>query len=136
MDEASMSQNRRSRRSNVLMSATIERSGVSVAVKLRNLSSEGALIEGDKLPIEGTEVLFRKAELELPGRIAWVEGKRAGVAFNRPLCPEALLRHVPTPRPRVQPDFRRPGLGPTRLTTEERMFGANFVWSKGPLPSE
>ncbi|MCA1653717.1 MAG: PilZ domain-containing protein [Sphingomicrobium sp.] len=123
-----MSQNRRARRSNVLMSASIELSGVSLPVKLRNLSSDGALIEGEGLPVEGAELLFRKAELSLPGRIAWVEGNRAGIAFAESLCPEAVLRHVPTPRPRVRPEFRRPGLGACQLTDQERLFGETWVW--------
>ena len=47
MDESSMMQNRRSRRSPVLLAATVDVGGKPVAVKLRNLSEEGALIEGE-----------------------------------------------------------------------------------------
>src|SRR4030095_2626131 len=60
MDQSSASQNRKNRRSNVLMSASLELSGTSLPVKLRNLSAEGALVEGDGLPIEGASILFRK----------------------------------------------------------------------------
>lgn len=133
MDESSISQNRRSRRSNLLMSASIEISGVSLPVKLRNLSAEGALIEAEKLPVEGAKLLFRKAEISIEGRLAWVEGKRAGVEFVTALCPETVLRHVPTPRPRVQLDFRRPGIGPKRLTLAERNVGG--IWAGG-LPTK
>ncbi|WP_395001041.1 PilZ domain-containing protein [Sphingomonas sp.] len=132
MDESSNTQNRRSRRSNVLMSASIELSGASLPVKLRNLSSDGALVEGDKLPVEGAEVLFRKAELSLVGRIAWVEGKRAGVAFAEPLHANAVLRHIPTPRARVQPDFRRPGLRTQPLSAADVLFGESWV-TRSPL---
>ena len=118
-----MTQNRRFRRSNVLLSASIELSGVSLPVKLRNLSSEGALIEGDKVPVEGAEVVFRKAELTLEARIAWVEGKRAGLAFSEKLDADLVLRHIPAPRPRVTPDFRRPGLHTRQLSTEELNIG-------------
>ena len=72
MDESSNSQNRKNRRSNVLMSASLELSGTSVPVKLRNLSAEGALVEGERLPVEGSSVLFRKGDLSMPGRVAWV----------------------------------------------------------------
>lgn len=119
MDESSLTQNRRTRRSTVLLSASIELSGASLPVKLRNLSSEGALIEGDKLPVEGAEVIFRKAELNLSGRIAWVVGKRAGLSFSEVLHPDLVMRHIPTPRPRVQPDFRRPGLLSRPLSAED-----------------
>ena len=136
MDESSTSQNRRSRRSNVLMSATIELSGVSLPVKLRNLSAEGALIEGENLPVEGAELLFRKAELSLPARIAWVDANRAGVAFGEPLRPEQLLRHVPKPRPRAQasPEYRRPGFGARPLTEDERNLA--WAWSKGRVADD
>lgn len=119
MDESSLTQSRRTRRSNVLLSASIELSGASLPVKLRNLSSEGALIEGDKLPVEGAEVIFRKAELNLSGRIVWVAGKRAGLSFSEVLHPDLVMRHIPTPRPRVQPDFRRPGLSSRPLSAED-----------------
>ncbi len=128
MDESSNSQNRKNRRSNVLMSASLELSGTSVPVKLRNLSAEGALVEGESLPVEGASVLFRKGDLSIPGRVAWVNGRQAGVNFARNLNPEQLLRHIPTPRPRVKPDFRRPGLK-SKLTEEDRCFGDTWVWS-------
>src|SRR5204862_8279556 len=108
MDQSSNPQNRKARRSNVLMSASLELSGTSLAVKLRNLSAEGALVEADKLPVEGTAILFRKGDLSVPGRVAWVKGRQAGVGFAQKLEPEQLLRHIPAPRPRVTPDFRRP----------------------------
>lgn len=131
-----MSQNRRTRRSNVLMSAALELSGASLPVKLRNLSSEGALVEGDKLPVEGAEVVFRKAELSVPGRVAWVEGKRAGIGFTEHLRPEDVLRHIPTPRPRVVREFRRPGLGARPLSVEERRLAENWVWHSPSLSSD
>lgn len=127
MDETSISQNRRARRSNVLMNASIELSGTSLPVKLRNLSTEGALIEGDRLPVEGAELLFRKAELSLKGRIAWVEGKRAGVAFAELLSPDAVMRHIPLPRPRVKLDFRRPPLVSRPLNDAERKIGEQWI---------
>ena len=126
MDESSPTQNRKTRRSNVLMTASLELSGTSLAVKLRNLSAEGALVEGDKLPIEGASVLFRKGDLSMPGTIAWVKGRQAGVYFAQKLNPEQLLRHVPTPRPRVTPNFRRPGL--TRSTDSESGYGDVWHW--------
>jgi len=110
MDEGQIVQNRRQRRAQVFMSAALELSGTSLSVKLRNLSAEGALVEGDQLPIEGTELVFKRQELSVPARVIWASAGRAGLAFNSPLSPEAVLRHVPTPKPRVLPEFRRPGL--------------------------
>ena len=92
------------------MAASIEAAGITVPVKLRNLSSEGALIEGDRLPSVGSPVTFHKKELSLAGHVAWITGNRAGVAFDLKLDPEAVMRHVPKPRPQAKLDFRRPAL--------------------------
>ena len=100
MDESSMTQNRRSRRSPVSLAATIEVDGVPQPVKLRNLSEEGALIEGERLPPEGSTTFFERNELRLKSRVVWVQGRYAGVAFARPLRQEEVLRHVPQPRHR------------------------------------
>jgi hypothetical protein len=126
MDESSQSQNRKTRRSNVLMSASLELSGTSLPVKLRNLSADGALVEGDKLPVEGASVLFRKGDLSMPGTVAWVKGRQAGVSFAQKLNPEQLLRHVPTPKPRVTPSFRRPGL--KKFTDSDNGYGDTWHW--------
>lgn len=122
MDESSPVQNRRQRRSNVLLTALVETSGRSVDVKLRNLSAEGALIEADVLPEEGTEISFRRGDLTMGGTVVWVSGRRAGIKFNGSLTPEALLRHVPVPRPRILPSFRRPTIAPQPLSMEERFL--------------
>jgi hypothetical protein len=121
MDESSMMKNRRSRRSPVLLAATVEVAGTPVTVKLRNLSEEGALIEGEPLPFEGSSTFFERNDLRLKSRIIWVQGRYAGVAFEQPLKPEDVLRNIPAPkRPTQLNDFRRPGLACRPLTEYER----------------
>jgi PilZ domain len=137
MDESSMNQNRRSRRSNVLLAASIETSGASLPVKLRNLSTEGALVEGDDLPLEGSEVLFKRNDLSVNSRVAWVHGKHAGVAFRGPIAQEDVLRNIPKPKHRAHVDFRRPGLAVRQLTPEEQRLAATWAWRPGyDLPGE
>ena len=127
MDESSISQNRRSRRSNVLLAASLEVSGGTLPVKLRNLSAEGALIQGEGLPIEGSEVVFCRNDLSVGSRVAWVQGNHAGVAFNVALAPEDVLRNIPKAKPRMKPEFKRPGFTCRELTADERrMFE---VWA-------
>ncbi len=115
-----MSQNRKSRRSPVYLAAAVEIAGVPQPVKLRNLSEEGALIEGERLPLEGTTTFFERNELRLKSRVIWVQGRYAGIAFARTLRQEEVLRHVPQPRQVAQGDFRRPGLACRPLTQHER----------------
>lgn len=135
MDQSGITQNRRQRRSNVLMSATLELSGLSLAVRMRNLSQDGALVEGDRLPIEGSVVLFRKGELSVPGQVAWTKGRRAGIAFAKPLSPDLVLHHLPPPRPRVVSSFKRPALAARPLSAEERELGERWILGKpiGPF---
>jgi hypothetical protein len=120
MDQSSTSQNRRSRRAPVFLAASVEVGGVPETVKLRNLSEEGALIEGERLPLEGTTTFFQRNDLRRKSRVVWVQGRFAGVAFARPLKAEEVLRNVPRPRQQIQADFRRPGLACRPLTPEER----------------
>ena len=77
MDQGNIAQNRRSRRSPVLLAASVEVAGAPQAVKLRNLSEEGALIEGERLPLEGTTTFFQRNDLRLKGRVVWVHGRNA-----------------------------------------------------------
>jgi hypothetical protein len=122
MDESVITQNRRQRRSTVMLKATLETGGASIEVILRNLSQDGALVQGDDLPEEGTRVLFHRQGLSVPSRVAWSHRQFAGVAFDFPLFPREMLRHVPaTPqRAEVPPVKRRPGLAAKPLSAAER----------------
>jgi hypothetical protein len=104
----------------VLLAATVEVAGQPVAVKLRNLSEEGALIEADRLPLEGSSTWFERNDLRLKSRIVWVQGRFAGVAFDERLNRDDVLRNVPKPKPKAQIDFRRPGLACRPLSSYER----------------
>jgi hypothetical protein len=122
MDESRQIQNRRHRRSNVLLKATLETHGGSLPVVLRNLSQEGALIQGEDLPEPGARVLFHRQGLSVPSRVAWAHCELAGLAFDFPLFPKEMLRHVPTPQPKSPPleMKRRPGFTAKPLTSAER----------------
>lgn len=120
MEHSPIDLNRRSRRSQVYLTATLEGIGTTVPVKLRNLSAEGALVEGKELPIEGSQVTFHRNELDVKGRVVWTAGNHAGIAFDTQLKAEEVLRHVPQPRPKMLPAFRRPGLACRELKPEER----------------
>ena len=134
MDESSMTQNRRFRRSNVLMAAHIETGDGLSDVMLRNLSAEGALVEGDRIPPADSQVVFRKKDLEISGRIAWVNGRRAGIDFDTKLEPETIMRHIPSPRQRFEARTKRPSVTTHALTEEERLWCENYLWT-GPSRS-
>jgi hypothetical protein len=109
MAEAS-NEARRASRAKVILEAAIEHEGCSIPVKVSNVSASGALVIGDCLPGEGSEVVFRRHELAIAGRIAWVDSNHAGLEFDATLQVGDLLRHVQQLRLVSQPSYRRPGL--------------------------
>jgi PilZ domain len=133
MDQSGTMQNRRSRRAPVLLTASIDVLGAPAPVKLRNLSSTGARIEGSCLPPPGETTYFTRRELHLRCEVKWVEGRYAGIRFARALAPEEVLRYIPPPRERFQPEFRRPGLACKPLTSDERKMIEAWICS---LPRE
>jgi hypothetical protein len=121
MDQDTATQNRRHRRSNVLLKATLETPGESLPVVLRNLSQEGALVKGEDLPDQGSRILFHRDGLSVPSRIAWSHCGHAGIAFDVPLYPKEMLRHVPERQPKAAlPISRRPGFSSKPLSAAER----------------
>lgn len=92
-----------------MLGVVIEHEGRSIPVRVGNISATGALIVGNFLPAEGSCVIFRRNELAIESRVAWVDSGNAGLEFDHPLQIEDLLRHVPQPRVVHPPRYRRPG---------------------------
>ena len=76
---------RASRRTNLMLAATIEVGGRASAVRIRNLSDTGALIEGAVLLEKGEPLLVRRGELVISATVAWCGGGKCGVRFDRPI---------------------------------------------------
>jgi hypothetical protein len=104
----------------MLLAATVDVAGVAEPVKLRNLSEEGALVQGERLPLEDSMTHFERNELRVEGRVVWVHGNFAGIAFTAPLNRDQVLRNVPKAKPQHMPDFRRPGLACRPLSPQQR----------------
>jgi hypothetical protein len=68
-------------RSNVFLSATLLASGKSLPVRVRNISSTGALIDGQTFPAEGSIVQLRRGSLTADGQIVWLSEDQCGVRF-------------------------------------------------------
>lgn len=75
-------QRERAPRTNLLLSATIESADISGPVRIRNLSETGALLEGAVVPAVGVHLILRRLNLEIGGRIIWVDHPRCGMAFD------------------------------------------------------
>lgn len=76
---------RASRRTNLMLAATIEVAGRNAPVRIRNLSDTGALLEGNVLPLEGQSLVVMRGDLEIKAVVAWSTGDRCGVRFEQPM---------------------------------------------------
>jgi hypothetical protein len=127
VDQSEVTQNRRSRRSPVFLKASIEVDGSPVPVTLRNLSEEGALVEGVHLPDVGAATTFERNEFRINGRVVWLAGRLGGIKFDQPMHRDELLRQVPQPKQRFEPVFRRPGLACRPLSESDRKMLETWV---------
>lgn len=62
--------------------ATVYSAAGSTAVKVRDLSPNGALIEGNSIPAPPTTVRLCRGSLEIAGELVWCSAGRAGIKFN------------------------------------------------------
>ena len=69
-------------RSNVFVVATLYSDGGSSPVRLRNISSSGALLEGAVLPLAGARIQLCRGSLRTTGQIVWNKDGRVGVRFD------------------------------------------------------
>lgn len=124
-------QDRRSKRSLVLLAAKVRTPSGAINVRLRNLSQKGALLEADRLPEEGAEVTFERGDTVVPARVAWVDEGRFGIEFLQRIEESEVLVHVGRPsgcRPQAQaPVVRRSGFRGNSLTQAEREIAAAWV---------
>jgi hypothetical protein len=116
---------RRSLRSNVILTAIIEGKDFRAPVRVGNVSEHGALLIGDRLPPGETEVTLHCNGIAVRCWVAWSDGGRAGIHFEERLPPELLTQRQPRPPPVITrdsriADFRRPGFRGNQLTDEER----------------
>ena len=72
-------------RSNVFLAATVNWGTQRLAVRIRNMSPSGALIDGDALPEVGAKVRLLRGSLSAVGSVAWAANGQAGLNFDSKL---------------------------------------------------
>jgi hypothetical protein len=73
---------RRAIRSRVLMTATLATSTREMRVRIRDVSSYGARLEGDDLPPRGTIVVLIRGTFQAFGNVVWSGENVVGIAFD------------------------------------------------------
>lgn len=90
---------RSEKRARVLLAATLQNATGSWQVRLRNISSAGALIESPIVPPPGSFVLFTRGPIAVTARVVWTEGTRLGLAFRDRIDEHELLIVIGAPPP-------------------------------------
>ena len=81
-------------RSNVFLAAALKASGRTDAVRIRNVSATGALLEGAMLPEKGVSALLERGHVRVDCEIVWKEGKQCGVHFKTPVSVPDWVKRV------------------------------------------
>jgi hypothetical protein len=90
----SESNNRSEGRSNVFLSATLDTGRATYPVRIRNLSTGGALIEGPSLPSVGVKVRLLRGSLTARGVLAWDGNGQGGISFDSPVDVRLWVQRV------------------------------------------
>lgn len=111
LDEKVAALSRSSDRDSLFMMAalTIRDSARSFDVRVRNLSSGGMLAETpEKISQSAAVEIDLRNVGPVPGRIVWVGEGKFGIAFDRPVNPQAVRRQV-VQKTDLPPHLRRTG---------------------------
>ena len=90
----------------ILMAQLHTRYG-SMSVKLRNISTEGVMIEAEQDLDPWTEVVLEIPGAALPGRVRWCRSRQVGIRFDEPFDLETLAVPEAENGP-AQPDYLKP----------------------------
>jgi hypothetical protein len=91
-------------------------------VKIRDISTWGAMVEGGKLFSKGTDLILKRREDELFARVTWNNGRRCGLQFDDALTPAELTSFIKQSariEAELPPPFQRSGIAPEPLTAEQ-----------------
>jgi len=95
---AGAGQQPRSPRRRVALGGTLEMLSGNLSVDVRNLSCTGALVEGERVPDAGRDVVLKAPGLDCFGTVVWSDGSRCGIRFDEPLSQaEVVELHRITP---------------------------------------
>lgn len=114
---------RAARRSRVLLAAKLKTPFGEIDVRLRDLSRMGALIECQRQPPVGSEVVFMRGSVVIPARVAWSSTGRAGLEFLFPIDEQEILVQLKKVGSAPQPTSRcrRPGLSEDMSEHDRRL---------------
>lgn len=104
---------RQTGRSRVLLGASVKNAFGEQAVKIRDLSSNGALIEAPVVPPVGSRLLLNRGPIEVLASVVWAGSGRYGLAFHDSIVEAELLIPIAANKgasapPKLKPLFPAP----------------------------
>lgn len=78
----------------MFLTASLETGATTTAVRIRNLSPHGALIDGSSLPPVGSQIRLRRGQLQATGQLAWQSAGQGGVNFAKDIDVELWVKRV------------------------------------------
>lgn len=88
-------------RSAILVSAVLYEGRTLHTVRIRNVSSRGALVEGATLPLLDARVTLVRGEATATGAVVWVRNGKCGLSFDCHVAPSAWKMHSQTGQSQV-----------------------------------
>jgi hypothetical protein len=89
-------------RTHMFVAATLYSGAGSCPVQIRNMSLNGALIDGAVLPERGVSATLKRGSMAAASRIVWRAGRKAGIAFDASVhVADWMTRNPPTHQARV-----------------------------------
>ncbi len=89
-----MDERRRDQRNLALQAAELRTPEGVMTVSVLNVSVEGAQVDAEVPPPEGTQVELAKAGVTASGHVIWVKQHRVGIRFEPPLAATSVERLV------------------------------------------
>lgn len=72
----------RAPRKNLFLAGSIESGPLNAQVRIRNMSENGAMLEGAALPAQGCSLILKRGDLEIGGTVAWSNAGRCGLRLD------------------------------------------------------
>jgi hypothetical protein len=88
-------QNRHASRKRVLMKALVICAEGLRDATIRDLSASGAQLFSPKPPQTDCDVIFKRNDIFVAARVAWIDGHTYGLEFYRNIDPAMLSRSAP-----------------------------------------
>lgn len=97
---------RHSPRFRVLLNAELVSTTDEQRVRVRDISTGGAMLEGLRPIAKAKDVVLRRGSIEIFGNILWARGNECGIAFDAPLSEAEMMAfvHEPAKRASFVPD--------------------------------